>query len=476
MAYGAVKFFLTWHSEARTTKHLRRNNFFSFQMPQTLTHPLLDHRAPVGENTPLEHRHIVHSSDEMRGQNDSSCDLPRPEARLLIACARTKTEASTQTQVGTAQRIELLLQEQIDWDYLLENALRHGLEPLLYWYLKAVAPEARQAIPSAVWREIEQSFFYNIGKNLFLTRELLRILAALAQQGIDAVPYKGPLVANAFYGNPALRQYCDLDIFVPRQDVLRARDVLRSLGFETEFQWTAAQESAHLHFEDEYVFYRGADETTVELHWEFNTRRSGSMLDAERLGTRREAVVLNGTTVRTFAAQDLFLVLCVHGYKHFWERLAWICDIAQIIKTRSDFDWDAMLLQAKVSGIQRILHLGLILAGDLLDAPLPSHVAEIVRRDITAQRLAGQVRANLFPTEYRQPTPWEMLRYHASMRERWRDKFGLAVRAATTPTFKDWAALPLPSSLFPLYYAVRPLRLTAEATLGRLHQSRKSVH
>lgn len=404
----------------------------------------------------------------------------RPEARLLIACARTdcarlQIDTSTQNACDTAYDINLLLEEDLDWEYLLENALRHGMEPLLYWRLKAVEPEARQNIPAEVWREIEQSFFYNAGKNLLLTRELLKILAALAEQNIDAVPYKGPLVTTAFYPNPALRQYCDLDIFVSRRDVLRARDVLRSLGFASEFQWTPAQERAHLHYEDEYVFHRTADDLTVELHWEFNARRSGSMLDSPRIWQHREAVGLNGTTVQSFAAQDLLLVLCVHGYKHFWERLAWICDIAQIIKTRSDINWEALLLQAKSTGIERILYLGLTLASDLLGAPLPAPVAALVRRDSTTQKLAAQARDNLFPSTYQRPAPLQMLSYHAAMRERWSDRIGMAVRAATTPTWKDWSAMPLPAPLFPLYYAVRPLRLLSEASIGRLRPSEKQT-
>jgi hypothetical protein len=447
---------------AEAVSHFRSE---ALGVPQTSTHPISENKAAVRDDISI-------------GNSTATSQATlRPEARLLIACAnidyaRDQTDTSTQDSCGVAYDISLLLEEDLDWDYLLENALRHGMEPLLYWRLKAVAPEVRQSITPEVWHEIEQSFFYNAGKNLLLTRELLKILAALAEQKIDAVPYKGPLVTGAFYPNSALRQYCDLDIFVSREDVLRARDVLRSLGFATEFAWTPAQERAHVHYEDEYVFHRAADDLTVELHWEFNARRSGSMLDTNRFWQQREAVVLNGTSVHSFAAQDLLLVLCVHGYKHFWERLAWICDIAQIIKTRPDIDWEALLLQAKSTGIERILYLGLTLAGDLLGAPLPANVAELVRRDSTTQKLAAQACDNLFPSaSYCRPAPLQMLSYHAAMRERCSDRIGMAVRAAITPTWKDWSALPLPAPLFPLYYVVRPFRLLAEASIGRLRSS-----
>ena len=55
--------------------------------------------------------------------------------------------------------------------------------------------------------------------NLYLTQEMLKLLSAFRKKGIPAIPYKGPVLAQAVYGNVGLRQFGDLDITVPEDCV-----------------------------------------------------------------------------------------------------------------------------------------------------------------------------------------------------------------------------------------------------------------
>jgi hypothetical protein len=57
-----------------------------------------------------------------------------PEAELLLCGARSRMTANM------AARIEALLRESLDWEYLLRVANRHGLGPLLYRQLKPSLP------------------------------------------------------------------------------------------------------------------------------------------------------------------------------------------------------------------------------------------------------------------------------------------------------------------------------------------------
>src|SRR6266571_4730970 len=57
----------------------------------------------------------------------------RPEAGLLLSCARTRIDPPA------ARRIEAFLSEQLDWDYLLRAADYHRLTALLCWNLRRVA-------------------------------------------------------------------------------------------------------------------------------------------------------------------------------------------------------------------------------------------------------------------------------------------------------------------------------------------------
>lgn len=56
----------------------------------------------------------------------------RPELDLLLCCARTRVDAET------AEHIKTLVQENIEWRYLVQTSLRHGVMSLLYQNLNAI--------------------------------------------------------------------------------------------------------------------------------------------------------------------------------------------------------------------------------------------------------------------------------------------------------------------------------------------------
>ena len=89
--------------------------------------------------------------------------------------------------------------------------------------------------------------------------------------------------------------------------------------------------------------------------------------------------------MKTFSAEDLLFSLCVHGSRHLWERLGWICDVAELI-SRHDLRLDALLKRAATADTERMFLLGLHLAERLLDAPLP---AEVKRRCDSDVRLSS---------------------------------------------------------------------------------------
>src|SRR5207253_975904 len=80
---------------------------------------------------------------------------------------------------------------------------------------------------------------------------------------------------------------------------------------------------------------------------------------------------LAGRPWPAFAPARLLLILCVHGANHCWLRLNWLCDVAELLRRNPALDWPALAAEAERWGCRRILTLGLLLAHDLLDAPLP---------------------------------------------------------------------------------------------------------
>lgn len=392
----------------------------------------------------------------LKASREAPAGRLRPEAELLLCCARIATEAER------ASRIHALLAEDLDWAYLLPTARAHGMMPLLYWHLEAACPDA---VPQATMDELRERFQDNARCNLRLTRELLGLLALLESRGIPAVPYKGPALAASLYGNLALRQFRDLDILVHREDVPGAREALVSQGYRREHRLSPLQQELFLRSQCEAIFQH-AGGFVVELHWEITPRYFSFPLDVGGLLERAERSPLAGADVPGLSAEDLLLILCVHGSKHRWERLEWICGVARLLqRDHESVNWDRIVERATMLGARRMLFLGLFLAVDLLEAPLPGGVLQEAREDQAVKALAGQSRERLFLDTGGPPKILDeslFHPFHLMMRERMRDRIRHCFRLAMTPTARDWAIAYVPAAFSPLYHVFRPIRLAGK--------------
>src|SRR5262245_10217965 len=114
----------------------------------------------------------------------------RPEIELLLCCAQTCVDSER------AQRIKNLLQEHLDWSYLVRTACQQGVMPLMYHSLKTLCPEA---VPPSMFAQLRVLFLASASHNQLLTEELLRLLHVWQSHGIPAIPFKGPTLAAAIY-------------------------------------------------------------------------------------------------------------------------------------------------------------------------------------------------------------------------------------------------------------------------------------
>lgn len=398
----------------------------------------------------------------MEVENETLMAADSAEDELLICCARTSRHPEV------AKRIGVLIREGMDWERLLHLARKNRVMPLLYWHLSSSFPNNSfsQAVPMALMAELRTHFQANSFRNLFLARELLAIHRRFEENQVALISYKGPILAASIYGNLALREFIDLDILVHKNDIPRATELLIAQGYSREPHLTQAQEAFFSKTQREYVFTR-EDGSVVELHWAVTPRVISFPLDPEDLWRRREKVPFGGDTILTFSPEDLLLFLCVHGSKHFWYRLAWICDVAELIRAEKSMDWGQLIERSSQLGAQRMLFLGLVLASDLLGAALPHGVSQVIRTDPAVEPLAEQVRgwlfreaeevSDIFARGLEEESSFHPFR--VKVRERFRDKALYCARTALVPTPEDWELLPLPKTFFPFYYALRPIRL-----------------
>ncbi len=383
------------------------------------------------------------------------------ENQLLLCCARTQLNEPARSQV------KQLVAKELDWTYLLQTASFHGVGPLLYRSLQAVVQDAIPP-PAQSWlRGHTQHVFV---RSSLLARELLNVLAAFEVHKLPAIPYKGPVLAACAYGGLALRPFGDLDIWVHRNDMVRGKEILFSLGHQAGQPDKVRDEETYLRTHHDYLFVKQTkDQTThLELQWGVTETSFPFPVEFQPLWERRNTVPLLGRAIPNLSVEDALLILCVHGAKHGWDRLMWVCDIAELLRANSAIDWTWLNQHAKKLGGRRMLLLGLHLAHSLLDAQLPERVTQQIQADSVIGAFARRVGEKLLrgapasAARVRDERPFQYLK----LRERWQDKLQLIVRYSpgyffriVTPNELDHACCSLPRSLAVLYYLVRPLRL-----------------
>jgi hypothetical protein len=273
----------------------------------------------------------------------------------------------------------------VDWTRLLVLAEDHGVAGHLAASLRGleedlVPPEIRQAL--ADWQRARNFF------TLRLMAELFRVLERFNSEGIGALVVKGPVLAMQAYGDPAMRSYGDLDLLVRQQDIRRATELLSAAGFAPAIPLTAIEAGK---IPGQYFFSTPDSQLIIELHNDRTLRYFPRRLPLEDFFARQVRVRLDGQEAPALSVEDELVLICIHGAKHFWERLMWVADVAALVSRQTAIDWQGVAASAKAVGAQRMLHTGLRLSCDLLRAQLPDKVYALVQADLAAARLAEQV-------------------------------------------------------------------------------------
>jgi len=372
------------------------------------------------------------------------------EADLLIACGAV---CATRHD---PDRVTALAAEEIDWRLFLRMAAGHGMSAIA-WRALASHPSL---VPADVLAALRPRHLTISARALYLANELLTVIKILQDDGVPAIAFKGPTLAALAFDESGLREFSDLDILVRPAAVARARRTLLAHGYRPQCSDPRAAASPIFQcYEDAFV---AADRVTIlDLHWRILPRYISFPSD-DSLWARGQRIDLRGRPVSTLATDDLLLFLCVHGAKHGWPLLSWICDLAGLIHrsaASNAIDWTALVYRADSAQSRRSLLLGLCLAHDLMDAAVPPDLIAFLTDDPIVARLTGRVIQAMFRNFGDRAGLSQELIIPLQSIESTRAKIRYLASRALIPTLDDWHAMPLPAPFFPLYYLTRPFRL-----------------
>jgi hypothetical protein len=374
---------------------------------------------------------------------------PEDELCLLFARAELSPEAR--------DRALNLLAGLSDWPRLFQCARRHEIFPLLYAGLRTLG---FPGVPDPVRSEWTKIFRLNAIRNELLAGELARLLRLLGDAGIPVMPVKGIALAESLYGDPALRICADIDILVPPERFGEAFHFLLASGYEAGFTQPALVALLARYGKDCLLMRQdSACLYPLQLHcgliWGGPAERSL----AEEIWSEASRITFRGVPAFALSAEWEFLYYAIHAARHGLFPLKWLVDLDRIC-TRGNLDWERVKEKAKLLGWKRAVQSTLSACATLLDTPAPALFLA------TAPPAPVTLKASV-PSALQIPRETLFgLRLITSPAGRLRF---LAIRLFV-PTPGDCRLVPLPSRLFFLYYALRPLRV-AGMVIGWLFQA-----
>jgi Uncharacterised nucleotidyltransferase len=376
-----------------------------------------------------------------------------PEKKLLVCCARMKL------QPRLLDAVRELAARPLDWDFLLREAADNSTTPLLARHL---LDYARDEIEAARDKALREALRATTVRCLALNAQLIRLTEAFRARGLLAIPYKGPVLAAQAYGDVTLREFGDLDIVLRHRDIAKANEIMVGLGFRPRFPSTVSPRGISSIVPGEYNYQGELGRVAVDLHTDRTLRHFPRRPDLDELAERLVPVDVGGHSVSTFAPEDQLPILCIHGAKDFWQRIIWIVDIAELIRSQAQLDWDAVMRSAEALKAQRMLRLGLALAVGLLELPLPNEIRVRLQRDPLASSVASEIVQVHLSRRAASRSAARRFQFRRQMLEGRFAGLRYSVRLAIAPAEEDWLMMRLPRPLAPLYVALRPLRLLSK--------------
>lgn len=398
---------------------------------------------------------------------------PCPEMELLCRCAAPSGTARTGTEPPDFRDPEMRLPDrlrEIDWPKFMELATNHHVLPLVYRTLKS-----EPFLPAAVHASLRAAHLSIAAYNVRAMGLLHRLQHLMESLGVQLIPIKGPALALLAHGDVALRQFEDLDLIVRREDLLRAVEGLERDGYGLRELAASTNRARYLATLQNWSMEKPGS-PPLDLKPVLISHALAGPASAAFMASACRRLPIDGRRVLWAPGPEaMLLAVCLDGANEMWFKLSSVADVGALLAAHADRDWHGFLGEAARMGQRRSLLVGAGLAEELLGCELPPAFRECDRRDPVARRLARQAAERLRALAPRHSCVARQTGFALQTRERLRDRLRFLVRLLFVPGAFEFAALPLPGALFPLYSLGRPLRLAWDVLVRKGRHRRLAV-
>jgi len=339
----------------------------------------------------------------------------------------------------------------LNWERILLKARNHGVILLLYKKLKNLK---QQVAPSEIMASLESFYSNNAIRNLRMGQKLIRLINILFTEKIDAIAFKGACLSIRAYKDLSMRTFCDLDIYIRKEDFVRVYDLLELYGYKSHFPQIKKIKKLWKRTGRDFLFL---DKTiSYDFHQRI-TQGSKQFQITEDIWGNTSFTTINSCKVKVLSSEYTVLALCIHGAKHNWLHLKFITDIAFFISSNRDLNWSLIISKAKNIGCLNITLAGILLSNEFCELLLPLEINKEINKNKRVKKLTNKIKNRILRGKTNSGRLSEFLcipRTMDSISHRLRYIFYYIF----TPSQFDLLVVKLPEFLYPFYYIIRPIR------------------
>jgi hypothetical protein len=254
----------------------------------------------------------------------------------------------------------MINKDYVDYDRMFRLAGSNEVLSLLHHNLKDI-----DAAHEHVRKRLNNAYLHILRNNVAQADEVVKILALLKKNHVEAIPLKGAVASELIFGDPGLYLSRDIDILIRSKDLAGVSEVLLKAGYEKN-EGISENDliSSHYHF----IFQK--DRHHLELHW--NLAKRYFRIPPEFWWEDVHKIVYEGMEITGLSAERYIMYTVFRLFDHGFRPLKFFVLISEIInKHQDEIDWGKLLTFSRRYKMERLMVFTLRLIHDILGTDIP---------------------------------------------------------------------------------------------------------
>lgn len=258
-----------------------------------------------------------------------------------------------------------------DWVALLQEARRANMAGILLEQVRNLGI----SIPLEIENSLRAAALAVAARQLHWRRELEPTLAVLNAADVPVMLLKGAALNLTLYSRSDLRPLSDLDLLVPAEQAVAAREALIGAGCRPGFDLVRPDFFPRYYYESE-LFSAGVHAVRLDLHARpFRPLRLAITVPQAAFWANAQAVNVGKATAFVPCTETMWIHLAVHAALHDCARLIWLYDLVRFAKHhRECIDWDRVVGLCRQWRVSRVAWTAVRRAKEQFGSVVPSEV------------------------------------------------------------------------------------------------------